>query len=347
MTLSFILSISYRILTQESIMKEYDVYAIGNALVDEEIEVSLESIKNMNIDKGIMTLVNEDKYIELLKNMKGVRHSRTCGGSAANTVIGLSGLGGSAFLSCKVSEDETGNFYYKNLKSCGVKTNLSNGLQPSGKTGHCLVFITPDADRTMNTYLGVTASFSKSEIVDTEIAKSKYLYIESYLLTSSNGTEAAIFAREIARKNNVKVAITLSDPAIVDNFYTQILEVKGNDKFDMIFCNEEEAKIFTKTDNIDDATQKMKSFTNDFAITRGSKGANIYFNNNLEVIETETVKAIDTNGAGDLFAGAFLFGINNGHTSKQSGQLACAASTKLVTKFGARLTEQELQNIKL
>jgi sugar/nucleoside kinase (ribokinase family) len=327
-------------------MKEYDVYAIGNALVDEEIEVATESLRDLNIDKGVMTLVDEDKYLDLLKNMKGARHNRTCGGSAANTVIGLSCLGGSTFLSCKVSEDETGNFYYKNLKECGVNTNLNNGLETTGKTGHCLVFITPDADRTMNTYLGITATFSKSELIEKEIVKSKYLYIESYLLTGPNGTEAAILACEIARKNNVKVAITLSDPAIVEHFHTQILDVKGNQKFDLIFCNEDEAKMFTKTDNIDEAIQEMQSFTNDFVITRGSKGATIYNNNNLEIIETEAVKAIDTNGAGDLFAGAYLYGITNGYSSKQSGELACAASTKLVTKFGARLTEQELLKIK-
>ncbi len=326
-------------------MAKYDVYGIGNALVDMEFEVNPEFLTKMEIDKGLMTLVDQNRQGQLLESLTGIHHKRTCGGSAANTIIAVSQLGGQSFYSCKIANDETGDFYYKDLESNGVVTNLGDGSRPEGTTGKCMVFITPDADRTMNTYLGITETFSIENLVESEISDSKYLYIEGYLVTSPTGKAAAIKAKEIAEKNGVKTSITFSDPGIVGHFKNQFDEIIGNG-VDLLFCNEEEALSYTGETDIKNAFEKLKSVAKSFAITQGPRGALIYDGEKEIDVLTNKVDAIDTNGAGDLFAGSYLYGITNGHSVSESAKLACSASSKLVTQFGARLSKEQLLGIK-
>src|SRR5262249_25036272 len=154
----------------------------------------------MKIDKGLMTLVDEKRQKELVEGLAGIQHKRACGGSAANTVIAVAQYGGKSFYSCKVASDETGDFYYRDLVESQVATNWGEGRE-SGTTGKCLVMITPDADRTMNTFLGSTAQFSKKEIIEKELVNAEYLYVEGYLVASDSAREAAISARQTALKN--------------------------------------------------------------------------------------------------------------------------------------------------
>jgi sugar/nucleoside kinase (ribokinase family) len=174
--------------------KKYDVYGIGNALVDMEFEVSTDFLQKASIQKGLMTLVEESRQTEIISNLHGIQHKRSCGGSAANTMIAISQFGGKSFYSCKVANDETGNFYYKDLLENGVHTNLSTHHLEAGVTGKCIVLITPDADRTMNTFLGITSNFSQKELIEAHIMDSNYLYIEGYLVASPTGKEAAVKA---------------------------------------------------------------------------------------------------------------------------------------------------------
>lgn len=325
-------------------MKNYDVYGLGNALVDYEYEVSTEFLEKMKIDKGLMLLVDEDRQNEIVKNLHGIQHSRSCGGSAANTLIAISQLGGKGFYSCKVADDETGQFYLSDLKSEGLESNLCTQKLQEGISGKCLVLITPDADRTMNTYLGISQGFSKEQIVPESIAKSEYLYIEGYLVTSPTGKEAAIEAKKIAAEKGTKVSITLSDPGVVEYFKSGFEDIIGKG-VDLLFCNEAEALAFSGTDNFEHAVAKLKEITKTMAITRGAQGAYIFDGNKeIEVLAPE-VEAVDTNGAGDLFAGAFLYAITNGHSFGEAGKIACACSSKLVTQFGARLKKTQIKEI--
>jgi len=325
-------------------VKKYHVYGIGNALVDMEIEVTPEFLKKMNVEKGLMTLVDQKRQDELLNNLEGNIHKRTCGGSAANTIIGLTQLGGNSFYSCKVANDETGEFYYTDLISEGVKTNITEG-RLDGVTGKCMVFVTPDADRTMNTYLGITETFSATELVEEEIKNSEYLYIEGYLVTSETGRAAALKAKKIAEENGVKTALTLSDPAMANFFKDGLKEMIG-EKVDLIFCNEEEALSFTESKTMEEAADKLKKIANSFAVTMGAKGAYVYDGKENKTVAATEVKPVDTNGAGDLFAGSFLYGITHGLSYEKAGELACKAASKLVTKFGARLNKEEITTIK-
>ena len=325
-------------------MKKYDVYGIGNALVDMEIEVHPDYLSKMDVQKGLMTLVDQDRQNLLLSKLDNHQHRRTCGGSAANTIIAVAQLGGKSFYSCKVANDEAGDFYAKDLKSNGVHTNLGE-VRPDGVTGKCMVFVTPDADRTMNSYLGITETFSVAELRKEEIEQSDYLYIKGYLVTSETGKATAISAHEMAKSARVKVTLTFSDPRVMTYFHTGFHEMLGAG-VDLLFCNEAEAKSFAETESFDQAVDVLKKHAKAFAITRGPRGAYLFDGEREIVIITRKVDAIDTNGAGDLFAGAFLYALTQNKTFAEAGELACRASSELVTRFGARLDKETLVKIK-
>ncbi|MGB0560955.1 MAG: adenosine kinase, partial [Spirulinaceae cyanobacterium] len=187
----------------------YDVYGLGNALVDMEFEVAPETLKDLGIEKGVMTLVDEARQTEILTALNCPPSQQTGGGSAANTLVTLSRLGGKGFYSCQVASDPTGTVFLKDLTAAGLETNWQQASPPQGITGKCLVFVTPDADRTMNTFLGITSEISPSELVPAALAASKYLYMEGYLVSSPTGKAAAIAAREIAQAHGVKTTFSL------------------------------------------------------------------------------------------------------------------------------------------
>jgi len=325
-------------------MKEFNVYGIGNALVDMEFEVTDAFLQKMQVAKGLMTLVDENRQTELLEEFHGVQHKRNCGGSAANTLIAVSQFGGQAFYSCKMANDEAGDFYFQDLLENGVQTNQER-TREEGITGKCMVFITPDADRTMNSYLGITETFSPAELREESLKKSDYLYIEGYLVTSATGITAAIKAKEMAESHGVRTSITLSDPGVVAHFKEGFLKIIGAG-VDLLFCNEQEAMAFTGKQSIEDAAIELKKIAKTFAITLGAKGAFVFDGNHDIEIVTPVVKPIDTNGAGDLFAGAFLYCITHGHSFGDAGRMACHAASVLVTQFGARLEKEHAQEIK-
>ena len=325
--------------------KKYDVYGIGNALVDMEFEVSVDFLREKNIEKGLMTLVDESRQSEIINHLQGAQHKRSCGGSAANTMIAVSQFGGKSFYSCKVASDETGDFYFKDLMDNGVETNLSKSSLESGVTGKCIVLITPDADRTMNTFLGITQTISTKELMEDNIKNSNYVYIEGYLVASPTGKVAAVKAREVAEANNVKTALTFSDVNMVNYFADGLSEIIGGG-VDLLFCNESEALAYTKSSNVKEAAVALKKIAKTFAVTLGPKGALVFDGTNEIHVVTTSVDAIDTNGAGDLFAGAFLYALNAGKSYAEAAKLGCTASSLLVTQFGARLKREQVQEVK-
>ncbi len=325
-------------------MKKYDVYGIGNALVDLEFEVSEEFFNDHDIDKGLMTLVDEDRQDKLMKEIDRDKAKLQSGGSAANSIIAVSQFGGKAYYSCKVANDEFGDFYLKDLQEAGVNSNLQNGVRANGITGKCLVMVTPDAERTMNTYLGITQHYSTDEIDDEVLKDSKYLYIEGYLVASPSGYEAMMYAKKVAEQNGVKTSLTFSDLNMI-NFFRENMESVVGAGVDLLFCNEEEAKIYTGKESLMDARENLKKAARTFAITLGRNGAMIWDGDTFIDIEPYQVNAIDTNGAGDMYAGAFLYGITHGHTYAQAGKIASLASSKVVSQFGPRLQWHQAKDI--
>lgn len=324
--------------------KKYDVYGIGNALVDMEFEVTEDFFTDNGIEKGVMTLVDEERQDFLIKALKKHVAKKQSGGSAANTMIGVSQFGGQCFYSCKVANDALGDFYMHDLSEARVDSNLNGSPRADGNTGKCLVMITPDADRTMNTYLGITADFSTLELDEEALKNSRYLYIEGYLVPSPNGLLAMTKAKKIAEKHGVKTALTFSDPNMVKFFKEGMDEVIGA-SVDLLFCNEDEAMTYTGAATIIEAREELKKTAKTFVITRGKNGALIFDGDTFIDIEAYPVTAIDTNGAGDMFAGAFLYAITHGHTYAQAGKIASLASSKIVSKFGPRLEKGQAKGV--
>lgn len=326
-------------------MRQYQVYALGNALVDYEFEVLVSELSRLGITKGVMTLIEESRHDELMGELQGHKHKRACGGSAANALIGLSQLGAKTFYSCKVAADEAGDFYFDDLRSNGVDTNLSLQTRDEGKTGKCLVMVTPDADRSMNTFLGITGAVGVNDIVETALAKSDYFYIEGYLASSESACAAVQLGKQIAKRNDVKIALSLSDPNMVKYFGKQLHEFVG-DSVDLLFCNEAEAMAFTQTADAFAAAEQLRDYAVAFAITRGSHGALVFDGAHMFESASTPVTAVDTNGAGDMFAGAFMYGLSQGWDYRRSAQLANYSAGLVVADFGPRLSGSRLLALK-
>lgn len=326
------------------INKKYDVYGIGNALVDLEFQVKEQFLSAHDVKKGVMTLVDEAKQEELIKAINQTDMKQKPGGSAANTMIAVSQLGGSAFYSCKVANDTHGDFYIDDMHNTGIDTNYLHQKREDGITGKCLVMITADADRTMNTFLGITAQLSAGEVDEEAIKNAKYIYIEGYLAATDDGFKAMQRAKTVAEENGVKTAITLSDPSIVKGFGERFRQLTDR-KVDLLFCNEKEAYQYTGKDDFSNALEDLKSSARKFIITQGGKGA-VLFNGDKSInITAAEVKAVDTNGAGDMFAGTFLYGITNELMFEAAGELASRTSGKVVSQYGPRLNKHEMTTL--
>lgn len=325
--------------------KRYHVYGVGAALVDTEIEVSDADLAAMAVEKGLMTLVDEPRQAQLIDHLSGhlVHSKRASGGSAANTIIAIAQFGGSAFYSCKVADDENGQFYLRDLRTAGVAHREQQNHE-AGITGKCLVLITPDAERSMNTFLGISATLSERDLAPEAIATSAYVYLEGYLVTSPTGRTAAISARKTAEQHGVKTALSFSDPGIVAYFRDGLREMLG-ERVDLLFCNRDEALSWAQTDNLEHAIVELKKIANAFAITLGADGALLFDGNALHTIAPCKVAAIDTNGAGDMFAGAFLYGITQGKDFVSAGNLASLAAAAVVSDYGPRLTTAQQQKL--
>jgi sugar/nucleoside kinase (ribokinase family) len=322
-------------------MKKYKVYGIGAALVDTEIKVEDSDLDAMGVEKGVMTLVDEHRQNELLAHLEGhlVTAKHASGGSGGNSMIATAYFGGPTFMSCKVADDADGDIYLADLEAAGVTHCLTGGRE-SGTTGKCLVMISPDAERSMNTFLSISETLSVEQVDAPAIADSEFVYLEGYLVTSPTGLQAAIRTREIAQSKGVKTALSFSDPGMVEFFREGMAAIIG-DRLDLIFANEAEAKGWAQTEDLDQAVEKLKLVAKSFAITLGAEGALTYDGCELVKIPPHKVEAVDTNGAGDMFAGAFMYAITRGEDYATAGRFASLAAGNVVAKFGPRLPAQD------
>lgn len=326
-------------------MNKYDVYGIGNALVDAEFEVTDEFLRHENVQKGLMTLVDGEAQRVLYDRLvaKFGLKKRAGGGSAANTMYAISQFGGSAFYVCKVASDEAGDYYVQQLGDHNIKTNLSEARE-YGTTGKCLVMVSPDAERTMLTFLGISADISTRDLDLEALKRSQYLYLEGYLAASPSGMQACVDAKNAADANGVRTAISLSDAAMVQ-FCRGGLEAMIGSGVDLLFANEGEALAWTGKDSIAAAMNELKQIARTIVLTLGSRGALLFDGSRNIPVESFPTKAIDTNGAGDMFAGAFLYAITNGKDFATAGKLASYAASRTVSHFGPRLAPADHHEI--
>ena len=330
---------------------ELDIYSLGNAIVDVQFGVKDEFkkyLEEMSISFGTMTLIErkeQKNLINLLKSKYG-EPMLACGGSATNSIFASSSFGSKCHLTCKVRNDNMGNFYLRNLKSNNILHNKSALDEYSElPTGQSVIMVTPDAERTMCTFLGISNTLNKSDLDKEVLKRSKYLFIEGYLVTSPSSLSACQEAIKIATANNTKVAISLSDPNIADIFRAELkslIEIKC----DLLFCNELEALSFSQTKSLKEGEDYLKSLSSSTLITLHEKGCILLNNDSRKKIQGLKTKAIDTNGAGDMFAGAVLHSVIEENNLHKAALFGCYAASKKVENFGPRLSKKQYKEIK-
>ncbi|MGV7220090.1 MAG: adenosine kinase [Nitrospinales bacterium] len=322
----------------------YDLVGIGNALVDLEIQVEDHFIEKCSLVKGGMTLSTQKDQQLILDSLSGRAEKIVSGGSAANTMHGLSVLGGKTYYLGRVANDNFGRHYSEDMKACGV--GFPGPDSEDHGTGTCVVLVTPDTQRTMVTHLGISAQLHAGNVDPSIVCNSKMVYIEGYLWTSEEIRTAGMKMAEIAKKNRIPVAFTLSDAFVVNSFKENLVEfIRAN--VDILFCNETEATSMAGTNNIDDAFEILREMTETLFLTREKEGSLAGNSNEGKVsIKAFPVKAVDTTGAGDLYAAGALYGLLNNHSLQESGTIGSYCASQVVTHFGARLPTHSHTDVK-
>ena len=326
-------------------MTQYDIVGIGAALVDTELRVTEDDIRQLGVEKGLMTLCDDQaqqQYIAYLRDHFNTA-SRACGGSAANSMIAAAHLGSSTYMTCQVAHDADGDWFLEELTQANMGWNHAR-QRIDGNTGTCLVLITPDAERTMCTHLGASQYIGPENVEPEALDHANYLYLEGYLATSPAGIQAAKLLREKAEETQAAVTLSLSDPGIATHFRAQLNDMIG-ERADIIFCNADEAIAWTESETLAQALEVLKTRAKRYAVTQGAQGAVSWDGSALTEIPAPNVTAVDTNGAGDLFAGCMLGALNRGLDFNEAAKLGCYGASQVVTQFGPRLDAAGYQHL--
>lgn len=316
---------------------KYGVVAVGNALVDVLSQVPEEFVNKQSqehgMEKGAMTLVEETRAVNLYSNMPD--SLETSGGSAANTMAGFASLGGTGGFIGKVADDELGKAFQNDIRSLGVHYE-THPLVIGPSTGRCMILVTPDAERTMNTFLGASVELSANDVDRTLISAAQVTYLEGYLFDRDQAKEAFVTAAEYAHEAGQRIALTLSDPFCVDRHREDFKHLVEN-HVDILFANESELTSLYQTDNYQEAIDAVKGHVEISALTRGSQGSVILSEGQqIEIAAAPVEKVIDTTGAGDQYAAGFLYGFTEGKSLEKCGQLASIAAGEVISHIGPR-----------
>jgi sugar/nucleoside kinase (ribokinase family) len=319
---------------------ELDVVGVGNAIVDVLARTSDEFLLQHNLAKGGMTLIDEARARELYACMGPGRE--TSGGSAANTMAGIASLGGKPAYIGRVSNDQLGEIFSHDLRASGIHFAVppaSGG--PS--TARCLILVTPDAQRTMNTYLGACVDLCPDDVDEDLIRRSKVLFLEGYLWDKPKAKEAFIKAARVAAAAGRQVALSLSDTFCVARHRASFLDLLSN-HVDILFANEGEIKALYATESFDEAARQACEHTTLAALTRGARGSLLVTRDEQVEIAAAPVDVVDTTGAGDLYAAGVLFGITHGESLAEAGRRGAIAAGEIISHYGAR-PERDLSQL--
>jgi len=311
----------------------YDVTGVGNAIVDVLSPTEDEFLSRHGLDKGMMTLIDTDQAAALYDAMgPGVEVS---GGSAANTLAGIASLGGNGAYIGKVRNDTLGGVFSHDIRAIGVDYRTPPATA-GATTARCLIFVTPDAQRTMQTYLGISVELGPDDIDEGAIRDARITYLEGYLFDPPAAKKAFVKAAEIAHAAGRKVALTLSDPFCVGRHRAEFMHlISGH--VDIVFANEEEIKSLFEVDDFDAALQQVRGHCDIAALTRSEKGSVIATDGEVHVVDAVPVaKVIDTTGAGDLFAAGFLYGMTHERSLVDCGRIGGLAAAEVIGHYGAR-----------
>lgn len=315
----------------------FDVVGIGNALVDVIANAPDTFLDEHGLTKGWMDLIDTDRAVELYRALgKAVEMS---GGSAANTMCGIASFGGSAAYIGKVSDDELGRVFGHDMLAVGVAfrpgTAEVSGAEET-PTGRCIIVVTPDAERTMNTYLGASSLLNVDDLDERTISEGKVLYMEGYLYDRDDAKAAFRHAAELAHGAGRKVSLTLSDSFCVDR-HRDDFRALVSDEVDLLFGNEAELMSLFETETFDEAVTELRKHCEFAAITIGAKGSLVVTGDDIIEIKPQSVsKVVDTTGAGDLYAAGFLHGLTSGEPLERCGHLGSIAAAEVISHVGPR-----------
>ncbi len=310
-----------------------DALTIGNALVDVLATVDEGFLVRENIVKGSMNLVD----IKRSKHLHSLVHSRTemSGGSAANTAYGLASLGGRAGFIGKISADRLGESFSRDLDAVGVKF-FPGATSDTEDTGRCLIVVTPDGNRTMNTFLGAASLLDAADVSKTAVQSAAVVLLEGYLFDKDAAKEAFRTAAEYAHAAGRKVALTLSDSFCVDRHRADFLSLVKND-IDILFSNEDELKSLYQVDSINDGLHQLRDDCEFAAVTRNEHGSVVIDGDEVVIIDAEPVESVvDATGAGDMYAAGFIYGFVRGKPIEQCGKIGSIVASEVITHMGPR-----------
>jgi len=311
-----------------------DVVALGNAIVDVLASTDDEFIEAQALNKGAMTLIDRDQAIALYETMGPGRE--ISGGSAANTMAGLASFGGMAGFIGKVADDQLGRIFSHDLKATGVHFETPAAGAGSLPTGRCLVLVTPDAQRTMCTFLGISSALSPSDVDTDLIGAAQVTYLEGYLWDPDDAKDAFRKAMNVAHLAGRKVAFTLSDAFCVDR-HREEFKALVEGEVDILFANEAEIMSLYEVNSFDEALQAVRGKLDAVALTRSEKGSVVLIDGEVHVVDAAPVDTvIDTTGAGDLFAAGFLRGYTTGRDMAECARLGGLAAAEVISHIGAR-----------
>jgi sugar/nucleoside kinase (ribokinase family) len=311
----------------------FDVFSMCNALYDIQAEVPDEILAELALDKGSMILLSEEQQAAIVPRVYTHIVHTEAGGSGANTAFGVALLGGTACYTSRVGDDEHANLYRSGLGERGVKPNLGTG---TGATGVSLILVTPDAQRTMCTYLGRSRELTADDVNLSDLRDSKYLYVTAYLWDTDNQKAAVVRAMEEANAAGVKVALSLSDPFCVHRHREELLQLIQR-HVNLLFGNYSEAEALTGTDSPEEALRVLSQYSDIAVVTLDEKGSLIRRGEEVVAVPVYPVKAVDTTGAGDMFAAGLLYGLTQGYSLEVTGRIASYAAAQVVAKMGPRL----------
>jgi adenosine kinase len=313
---------------------KYDVLGIGNAIFDVLVQTDEGFLSRHGMAKGGMSLIDEARAAAIYRDMGPA--TTMSGGSAANTIVGIASLGARAAYVGKVRDDEVGRLYTHDIRAAGVafETKPATG---GPATGCSYILVTPDGERTMNTYLGAAQDLTPADIDADQISASAILYLEGYLWDPKSAKEAFVKAATIAHQAGRQVALTLSDAFCVDRYRDEFLELMRNGTVDLVFANEAELHSLYQTSDFDTALKQLRSDIGLAAVTRSEKGCVVVSREDVTTVSAFPIKKlVDTTGAGDLFAAGFLFGLSRGVGHENAGKLGGLAAAEVIQHIGAR-----------
>lgn len=318
--------------------RPFDVFGIGNALVDILAMVPFELIDELQLEPGSMTLMDADRQAEILQQLEHHSLEMASGGSAANTMVGIAQSGGNGHYCGKVAKDTHGLFYQKDMSEAGIGFDVEMAPEESLPTGTSIILTTPDAERTMCTHLGVSTSLTPTDVDCDRLGQSKIAYIEGYLWDAPAPRLACIMAMEEAKRQDVKTAFTFSDPFLVDRFSDDFRDLVSN-HCDIVFCNADEAKSYCDCDNLVGCAKQIGAQAGLVFVTNSEHGCLVVKEGAIEPVRGFPVKPLDTVGAGDAFAAGTLYGLTNGLSEVQAAKWGNYMASNIVQINGARLEQ--------